>query len=369
MPGKEKPLLLVSPLDWGLGHTTRIIPLIRYLLYHGCDIVVACNSTQSRLLGIEFPGLRFVELEGYNIRYSRNMTSTRLRLLLQAPNILTKIKQEELWFLRFLAKNRVDAVISDNRYGLRAVGIPSILLTHQLALRTGFGRLADAMATRTVRRFINRFTECWIPDVKEEKGFAGLLSHPGRLPAIPTRYIGCLSRFVPCAPPSAAVGQDNILVVLSGPEPQRTALEEKIVAELRAGLHSKVTLVRGLPGADRPLPAIDGATIIDHAGAEQLNRLMCDASLVISRAGYTSVMDALALKKRMLLIPTPGQGEQEYLGKHLSETGIAPVLQQQQFSLAGALRLSASFAYAFPDIALQDYETALNELIASLPSS
>jgi hypothetical protein len=165
----HKPLVLVSPLDWGLGHTTRCIPLITELLTKGCDIVIACNSTQKVILQKEFPAANFTELEGYNIQYGKNRLATFRKLLFQSLKILTKVKRENGWLRSFLTHHQVDAVISDNRFGLFAPGIPSIFITHQLQVKTGLGRLADTIVLRWNYRQIRRFTTCWVPDAAAEK--------------------------------------------------------------------------------------------------------------------------------------------------------------------------------------------------------
>ena len=359
---KEKPLVLVSPLDWGLGHTTRMIPVIRCLMQSGCEVVVACNSTQKLLLENEFPGMGFVYLQGYGIRYGFNKTSTRGKLLLLLPYILIKIKREQMWFLRFLKQNKVAAVISDNRYGLIAPGIPVVLVTHQLNIRSGLGKLADGIVRRLLYQRLKKFTECWVPDFEFGLNFAGYLSHPDRLPAIPVRYTGCLSRFEPCGHHSNSV---QILILLSGPEPQRTILENRVLSQLKAGSYKEVVLIRGLPQSEYALTAIPGVLILNHADANKLNQFICASALIISRAGYTTIMDVLKLQKKMVVIPTPGQAEQEYLAKHLSANRLALSVCQKDFSIDEALRQSAFFDYNIPQVNMDQFKEVIGNFIAS----
>jgi UDP-N-acetylglucosamine transferase subunit ALG13 len=366
MPGKEKPLLLVSPLDWGLGHTMRMIPVIRELLNLACEVVVACNSMQKIVLEKEFSGLRFVYLDGYNVRYGRNRTATIIKLLLSLPNILIKVKNEQMWFLRFLEQNKVTAVISDNRYGLWAPGISCIFVTHQLHIRSGLGKIADRIVQKILYKRIKAFTGCWVPDEKSGNlNIAGTLSHPAKLPAIPVQYIGCLSRFEHCTPELPGSG---ILIILSGPEPQRSILESRILAQLKSGIYRDIILIRGLPQSNT-LPAdIPGIVILNHAGTKKLNRFMCAAELIISRAGYTSIMDGLKMQKKMVVIPTPGQSEQEYLASHLSSEKIVVSISQKNFSIDEAIRRSASFSYRLPLMNMEQYKAVISNFIASLPS-
>ena len=315
---KQKPLLLFSSLDWGLGHTTRSVPLIKELLNLGCDLIVACNSIQKRILEPEFPSIRYVQLDGYNLSYGSGKWATRLRILLQLRKILTRIKLENAWVRSFIEKNPIDALISDNRYGFYHPKIPSILITHQLHIHSGYGSITDKLSQFIIYRFIKRFTACWVPDDKKVNGFAGKLSHPEKLPTIPVQYLGPLSRFEEC------VFHDkkyDALIVISGPEPQRSILE-KIMLEQSEHSNKKIALVRGLPKEQATFKH-NKIAVFNHLKAEELNKLICTSELIICRSGYTTIMDMLKLKKKMVVIPTPGQPEQEYLAKHLSQNNLA----------------------------------------------
>ncbi len=216
---KGKPLVLLSPLDWGLGHTTRCIPLIRELIILNCDILIACNSLQKELLLQEFPNLTYVSLPGYNIRYGRKKWSTLAGIFFQIPKILTKIKQENRWLRDFLAQHTVHAVISDNRFGLYDNKVPSVLLTHQLGIKSGLGKWVDALARLMNYRYIKRFTCCWVPDYTGEAALAGQLSNPRIPPVFPVQYLGNISRIAPCF---TTGNTHEVLIILSGPEPQRS---------------------------------------------------------------------------------------------------------------------------------------------------
>ena len=358
---KEKPLCLISPLDWGLGHTTRCIPLIRELLKYGASVIVACNSTQKKLLSPEFPEIAFVHLDGYGLKYGRNKFFTAFLITLQAPKILIKIKKENIWIHQFLLKTPVNAVISDNRYGFFARKTPSVFITHQLFILTGAGNIINRMVHWFTYRFISRFSECWVPDFKNGSTVAGKLSHPSLLPAVPTHYIGCLSRFIHLPAPLLY----ERLIILSGPEPQRTILEENILEQLQ-NLPGRSALVRGLPGNDNPAPQIEGVLIINHAGAEQLNLLIESSSLIISRSGYTSIMDLLKLKKKMILIPTPGQQEQEYLGKYLHSKKWALSFDQKNFSIAAAEQQARHFDFQFFEEDMELYKERVKKFVMSI---
>jgi uncharacterized protein (TIGR00661 family) len=366
--GKEKPLILFSALDWGLGHTTRSIPLVRELLQQGLKVIVACNSTQKQILEKEIYGLEFIHLEGYGLKYGRNRLTTRIKIMLQAKKILTRIKGENQWLASFLTENPVKAVISDNRYGLFAPGIPCMLITHQLQVKTGFGTFPDKLVQLFLSEYINKFTECWIPDFKNETNLAGKLSHPSRPPRLPVRYIGCLSRFKDCKLLSHSTESNDLLIILSGPEPQRTILEDKVVRQLKAQKR-KAVLVRGLPAERGKLEDIEGLQIFNYLAADKLNELICNSRLIICRSGYTSIMDILKLRKKMIVVPTPGQAEQEYLASHLSGRKLAAKMQQNKFSIEAALQIAEGFKFEFIEENMEAYKEVIKDFALQITSS
>lgn len=262
-----------------------------------------------------------------------------------------------------VAEHGFDAVISDNRYGLYHPDIFSIFITHQLTIKSPLGKWTEKILQKRNYQYINRFTECWIPDREEqENNLAGKLSHPINKPAIPVYYIGSLSRFKTTDEP---VKNNHLLIVLSGPEPQRTILENKIIQEV-AYYSSTATIVRGLPGSDSIVPSTSMIKFYNHLPAEQLNREIEKAAYIISRSGYTTVMDVARLKKKSILIPTPGQTEQEYLADYLLKKQFAFCVSQKEFSLADSLKKAEKFSYQFPE---SDSDELLIQIISKMLSS
>jgi UDP-N-acetylglucosamine transferase subunit ALG13 len=337
--------ILLAPLDWGLGHTTRCIPIIRELIRLNCRVTLAATGMHANLLQQEFPNLELVPLAGYGLHYGRNSRSTMWKIFFQIPKILISIKRENRWLTTFLRKNRIDLVISDSRFGFYHDAVRSIFITHQLNIKTPFGKLAERILRRLNYGYINRFDACWVPDHKEQPNLAGDLSHPPQLPQVPVEYIGPLSRFE--EHPDVPAETFDLLIILSGPEPQRSILEDIMLTEL-AGYKGKAAMVRGLPGHNHRKPATT-ARVFDHLPAHELSSLIAGSALVISRAGYTTVMDLVKLKKKAVLIPTPGQAEQEYLGHHLMQQHRFLCMQQQGFSLSGAIAKADAFDYKFFD--------------------
>ncbi|MBS1601977.1 MAG: glycosyl transferase family 28 [Bacteroidetes bacterium] len=274
---------------------------------------------------------------------------------------MIRVKRENAWIRRWARLEQPDLIISDNRYGLYVAGIPSVFMTHQLLIRTPWGGIADRWLQRINYSFIRRFSLCWVPDVEGEGGLAGELSHPRRMPAVPVRYIGWLSRFVQGG---VVTGADiDLLVLLSGPEPQRTMLEKKIMDQV-ADYSGRVVLVRGLPDNGDRLKVPAHVTVYDHLPAGQLEVLVRGAGRIICRPGYSTVMDLVRLGRRAIMIPTPGQTEQEYLGHYLASRGWAICVDQKGFSLADALAAARGAGSRLPDPATG--EGLLQQAIADL---
>ncbi|MGB8190696.1 MAG: glycosyltransferase [Chitinophagaceae bacterium] len=234
-------------------------------------------------------------------------------------------------------------VLSDCRFGLHHKDVFCVLLTHQLRIRSPFGKWSERLLQKWNYKFINRFNECWVPDFENKPGLAGELSHPEHLPAVPVKYIGGLSRFDACVRDTQTM-QYDLLIVLSGPEPQRSIFENILLNEVKF-YKGRAALVRGLPGAQENI-SCSNVEIFNHLPAKELCALMISSPLIISRSGYTTVMDLIRLGKKSVLVPTPGQTEQEYLGRSLMQQQLCVCVEQHQFSLEKALELAAGFEYA-----------------------
>jgi uncharacterized protein (TIGR00661 family) len=340
-PAPRRPLVLISPLDWGLGHATRCVPVIKVLLALNCEVVIASSGPQKKLLIEEFPNLRFVELEGYNIKYGTTAVGTFLRMIFQVPGILRTIRKENAWLNNFAKSEKIDLIISDNRYGLHHETIPSIFITHQLRIKTAMGQLADGSLQKLNYSYIRRFTECWIPDAEGQHNLAGELSHPSLLPPVPIKYLGPLSRFRQI---NGSTPNGDLLIILSGPEPQRTILENILLTELITGCQRSTILIRGLPGKNQ-LPGDEYAMlkVFNHLPSSELNDLVNSARIIISRSGYSTVMDLLPLGKKCIFIPTPGQPEQAYLATYFQSRRLALSFPQYSFSLSKAMTEAEKF--------------------------
>ena len=337
--------ILIAPLDWGLGHTTRCISIVRLLLDKGFSIIVASNAIQKELLQKEFENVAFLPLKGYEITYSKHKRLFPLKLILQLPKIISRIIYEHRWLQKTIDTHQIDLVISDNRFGLFTNKVPCVFITHQLTIKAPFTWL-EHLLQKINYSYINRFSQCWVPDYAGDKNIAGVLSHPETMPAIPVHYIGPLARFVK---EDKAIIRYQCCVILSGPEPQRTILEDSILRQLPS-ISSSILLVRGKLNAPTLEISLPNVTIENHLNGLQLQEAINSSDFVITRSGYTSVMELLALQKKSILIPTPGQTEQEYLGKQLMHHHWAYCVEQDVFDLAEALTIAKEFVYHLPPV-------------------
>jgi len=341
---KRKIRVLIAPLDWGLGHATRCLPIIYELLRKGCEVCVACNERQAHLMRTEVPDAQIIPLPGYNFRYSKLGALNKLATIFQVPKILIAIKREHRWLRDVFKKESFDLIISDNRYGFYNQTAYSVFITHQLQIQVPGNKWLQRILQKWNYYFINRFNECWIPDFKVEPNLAGELSHPEVLPKIVVRYIGLLSRFENIVVSTRK--PVDILILISGPEPQRTVLEEKIIDQLQKIKRSAI-VVRGLPEMKDVRKSFNNISFFNHLPAQELNELMSNAQVVISRSGYSTVMDIIQLGKKSILVPTPGQTEQEYLAAYLMQKKWCLSFPQNKFFIESALQEAAQFDYTF----------------------
>jgi uncharacterized protein (TIGR00661 family) len=357
----SKPRILVAPLDWGLGHATRCIPIIFKLLQQNCDVLIAADGAGKFLLQKEFPGLAFIDLNGYRIQYSRKKNRLPVKLLLQFPKLIYRVYSERRWLKHIVHQYQIDAVISDNRLGLSHKKIPCIYITHQLQIKTG-NRFSESIAQKIHYHFINKYSACWVPDVSGEINLSGGLSHPAVFPKTPVTYLGLLSRFEKI---DAEVKYD-LCVLLSGPEPQRSIFEKIVLHDLKK-FEGTAFVVLGLPGKLQIVkPGPGQVEIQNHLPAEELGLLLQRSKIIICRSGYSSVMDLVKLLKHAILVPTPGQTEQEYLAGYLQDQHLFYTVQQKDFSLSGALEAFNNFNFSEIRLQQNDYEIVIEVFVQQL---
>lgn len=333
--------IFIAPLDWGLGHATRCIPLINELLKNNAEVILGGSGISGRVLQKEFPQLPYHEIPGYEVTYSSN-SSMAVSMLRQAPGILKSIQKEKNWLDDFLKNQPVDIVISDHRYGLHHPEVHCIFIAHQLFISSGNNELLEPVLWKVNRSYIEKFDECWIPDIPGENNASGKLSHKMEIP-FKHRFIGLLSRLQPI---TNVEKKYTATCILSGLEPLRTEFENLIIQQIEELHQGSYLLIRGTEKKLQitPPPHLE---VIDMANAETLQNLLPASEIVISRSGYSSIMDYLNTQTKAFLIPTPGQTEQEYLAKYHLEAGNFYSVKQKDLDLHSQLSLAHTYVPQF----------------------
>lgn len=316
--------ILVAPINWGLGHATRCIPIINKLEEKDFTPIIASDGAALALLKKEFPHLEAFELPSYNITYTSRGSLLKWKLLLDSPYILKNIKKEKQATRVLVEKLNLHGIISDSRFGVRYKHLPNVFVTHQLNVLSGN---TTFLSSRLHQRYIRKYDECWVPDSPGKPNLSGFLGH-SKKSSDSVKYMGIVSRFEKEILPQ----KYDYMVLLSGPEPQRSLLEEILLRELNRSL-SKILFVRGVV-KDEPTPAVaKNITIKNYLFGRELEQALNSSKVIISRSGYTTLMDLAKLDKKAFFIPTPGQFEQEYLAERIKKLGFASSCRQQDFEL------------------------------------
>lgn len=304
--------ILICPLNWGLGHATRCIPIIRKLMNEGHGLVIAADGFPLELLKQQFPSLRFIELPSYRIRYSSGKSQV-FAMLRNVPTIAFGVFKEHRWLRKLLKTEHFDQIISDNRFGLWNKKLNSVYITHQLMIKMPVTlKFLEPIAWYLHRAFVLKYNECRIPDDEGEDNLSGDLSHLYPFPPN-YKFVGILSRFQ---------GMENIpantdfevVAIVSGIEPQRTIFEEQIVERFKNS-DQKVLILRGKPQENTETEERGNIKLVSHLEDKALAAALKGADKIICRSGYSSIMDLKTLNclDKAELSATPGQTEQEYL--------------------------------------------------------
>lgn len=325
--------VLIAPLDWGLGHTARCIPIIQHLLQQGHTVVFAGTKKQFDFVTLHQINIKHIELFSYDVKYAKRIPQW-IKISTQINKLKAKVKAEHKWLNELLSTENFDVIISDNRYGLHSKKVYSIFIGHQLSIQSP---LLKKKLNTIHASYINKFNECWIPD-DDQINLSGQLSVNNNI-TIPTKRIGILSRFK-----QANTKQEkkfDVLIILSGTEPQRSVLEEKLINQLALTKYT-VALVRG--SSEFKLNHFSNIKHFGLLNSAELQTLVESSETIVCRSGYSSIMDIIGFNKKLILIPTPGQTEQEYLAKHLKKTYHINYLEQSKLNtLVGLIdKLEAS---------------------------
>ena len=310
--------IIVAPLNWGLGHASRCVPIIKKLKQLGFSPIIASDGNALNFLQKEFPELDSFELPSYKIQYGKNL---KLSLLSKFFSIRRTVKNEHKVIADYISKNDdVVGIISDNRFGVYHSKMPSVYITHQVKV---FAGVFTFFTSFVHQRIIEKFDELWIPD-DYKINLSGELSNPKSL-QISHHFIGNLSRLHKEKLPK----KWDITILLSGPEPRRTYIEEKLIDRFKK-TSKTVLLIQGKIEKEQKWFQKGNVEIVNFLLSKELKQTLNSSELIIARSGYSSIMDLSCLEKKALLIPTKGQNEQEYLARHLNNKfGIQFIIEKE----------------------------------------
>lgn len=316
--------ILIAPLNWGLGHATRCIPIIKALQENNFTPIIASDGVALELLKKEFPYIQTLQLPSYQIEYAKNGKNFKWKLLKSLPKMLEAIREEKKLVKKWIKKYEIEGIISDNRLGVYSPNVPSVFITHQLNVMTGN---TTWFTSKLHQIIIKKYSQCWVPDVEGIPNLTGKLGHvKGK--HFPVHYIGPLSRLHKKESPKVY----DLMVILSGPEPQRGMLEKKLTEEVKR-FKGKVVFVKGIIEKTQVKETFGEVTFYNFMNTRQLEQTFNESEQVLCRSGYTTIMDLVKLGKKAFFIPTPGQYEQEYLAIKLNEERIVPYASQEGFKI------------------------------------
>jgi len=321
---ESKKRILIAPLNWGLGHATRCIPIINALIEHNFEPIIASDGIALQFLKKEFSELIHLELPSYNIKHPKKGHHFKWKLLKDAPKIINAVRAEKRLVDVIIERYNIKGIISDNRLGVFSNKVPSVFITHQLNVLSGS---TTWFSSKMHQKIIKKFDECWIPDIENEPNLSGKLGHL-KSHDFNLKYIGPLSRF-------NKTDSDivhNLLVLLSGIEPQRTFFEEILFKKLKA-FEGNILFIKGKIETDQIITKKNQFTIYNFMLTQELEKAINESEVVLSRSGYTTIMELAKLNKKAFFIPTPGQFEQEYLARHLQKLQLWPSCNQADFKI------------------------------------
>lgn len=351
---KSKPKILVCPLDWGIGHATRCVPLIKKFLDLNTAVIIASENRPLAFLKNEFPEIKYIHFPGYNIKYPAK-GNMALKMLIMLPGIFYRIYKEHKKLKKIIKTYEIDAVFSDNRFGMYNRKVPSVYLSHQIYIQAPKNlKFLEALLFQTHKFFIKKYDHCWIPDFAGEENLSGKLSHNQGQNHNYT-FIGPLSRFNLSQLATSSRFNHEILAMISGPEPQRIIFMQEIILQLHK-TGKKCLVLGGTPEKDGAKKN-ENITILPHLNTAKMKQAIETAKVVICRPGYSTLMDLSVFNKKVILIPTPGQTEQEYLARYHTEKNHCISIRQKQMDIEKALESiekTKGFQYAYKDELLQN---------------
>ena len=320
--------VLFAVCSWGLGHATRDLPFIRRILQSGYQITLVGSGRSLQLLKDELGNqCKYLDIPDYSSAYSKKNFSVT-KLVGYFPLYVNEITQEHLKIKELVEQEGYDRIISDNRFGVYARDVPSYFLSHQLRfISPGRVKLFERITEGFNYLFKDNFVKFLIPDSRGNS-LSGELSHHLRyFKSEKIKYLG-----IPLIVTKRDLPLDiDYFISISGPEPQRTTLEKKIMSQLDH-LNGRTVIALGKP-EDPRIRTSGGIRIFGYLSRQKQEEMMNRSKLIIARSGYTTLMEVVLLGKKALFIPTPGQTEQEYLAEYHQERGNFFSVSQDELDL------------------------------------
>ncbi|PWA05185.1 glycosyltransferase [Flavobacterium psychrotolerans] len=316
--------ILVAPLNWGLGHATRCIPIIKALEANGFTPIIASDGIALEMLRKEFPHLPTLELPSYQIESDKSRANLKWEMLKNMPKMIRAILDENKLVEKWAKEYTLTGIVSDNRLGVFNKRVQSVFITHQLKVMTGS---TTWITSKLYQRAIRKFDECWVPDFEKGPNLTGTLGHAVNH-GLKLKYIGPLGRLEKKELPI----KYDLMVLLSGAEPQREILEN-ILSQKLLNFDGEIVFIKGKLENSQTRERVNNILHYNFMTSNELERTFNESKVVLCRSGYTTVMDLTKLGKKAFFIPTPGQYEQEYLAKKLKRQGLVPYARQDDFTL------------------------------------
>ena len=346
---------MICPLEWGLGHAARMIPVAARLLGMNHNVFIASGEEHLKLFRDELTGLNYIDFPGFSPGYSRYLPQY-IGLLLKTPLLLFHIFREHHRLKRIINDYAIDIVISDNRFGLWNRKIRTAYFTHMplIPFPKPF-QFMEFIGIYLHRGIIGKYSLCFIPDLPGEVNLTGRLSHGIKLPGN-VRYTGILSRFQYTHKSSTGTPLPAMhnTVILSGPEPQRSVFRQAVLQLLKDEKIPSLIL-EGRPGKGHEIKWSGNFAYCNHLASPEMKQVIISGEKIITRAGYSTIMELISLNRSALLVPTPGQTEQEYLGEYLSSKGLFFSCSQKNLNMD---HYAGSREKSWPD-ELNEQSTAL----------
>jgi len=334
--------IMYAVCSWGYGHVTRSLPIIRRFIKEGHEVVCVATGQPRYMLEQELGHfdnqVEIVDVKDYPLPYTQNPDAFFFKFLATSPTMLIRIQKENDWVAKDTARRKYDLIVSDNRYGIYNKRVPSFLMTHQLRmLAPGRVRFMEWGTEKFVSFFQDYFTKFIVPDFEEDDLCGDLCHNLTQYKKGKIAYIGVISDF----PYDPTMEKDlDGYISISGPEPQRTSYERtlrKQVGELKG------KWIMSLGKKKAPVERIGNVKVVPYLTTKDRAETLSRTDFVITRSGYTTLMDICMGGHKALLSPTPGQTEQEYLSAIHNKKGTWYSVDQDKIDLLEGIKKAKKF--------------------------